>query len=74
MKKLFLLISLSLMTSCVINKPMERFDQQMVQMWQMEKETGIKYYLYNNKIVNETQYDSLIGIEVDSVIIRISKM
>jgi hypothetical protein len=62
------------MTSCVINKPMERFDQQMVQMWQMEKETGIKYYLYNNKIVNETQYDSLIGIEVDSVIIRISKM
>lgn len=74
MKKLFLLISLSLMTSCVINKPMDRFDQQMVQMWQMEKETGVKYYLYNNKIVNENQYDSLIGIEVDSVIIRISKM
>lgn len=73
MKKLFLLVSLSLMTSCVINKPMDRFDRQMVQIWQMEKETGMKYYLYNNKIVNERQYDSLIGVEVDRAIVRMFK-
>lgn len=73
MKKLFLLIYLSLMTSCVINKPMDRFDRQMVRIWQMEKETGMKYYLYNNKIVNEKQYDSLISIEVDRAIVKMFK-
>ena len=73
MKKLFLLISLSLMTSCVINKPADRFDRQMVQIWQMEKETGMKYYLHNNKIVNENQYDSLISVEVDRAIVQMFK-
>ena len=61
------------MTSCVINKPMDRFDRKMVQIWQMEKETGMKYYLYNNKIVNENQYDSLISVEVDRAIVRMFK-
>lgn len=73
MKKLFLLISLTLMTSCAINKPMDRFDQRMVQIWQMEKETGMKYYLHNDRIVNEKQYDSLISVEVDRAIVKMFK-
>jgi hypothetical protein len=61
------------MTSCVINKPIDRFDRQMVQIWQMEKETGMKYYPHNNKIVNENQCDSLISVEVDRAIVRMFK-
>lgn len=71
MKKVFLIIGLGLLTSCVTTQN-EVFptSQQIVDIWKLERETGVKYFVYKDRFVTEKEFDSLISIEVDDAIKR----
>jgi hypothetical protein len=71
MKKVFLILLIGMVTSCVtVQREEFPTSQELVDIWSKERETGVKYYPYEGRFVTEKELDSLVSIEVDQAIQR----
>lgn len=73
-KKLFFFSFFIVLVSCGSLRPKDPTSQLLVDLWNIERETGIKHFIYKDRIVTETELDSLISLEVDSAIEKMFKL
>ena len=61
------------LTSCVTTQKEFPTDKQLVDIWKLESETGVKYFVYIDRFVTEKELDSLVSLEVNESIKEIFK-
>lgn len=64
---------MGVLTSCVTTQKEFPTDKQLVDIWKLESETGVKYFVYKDRFVTEKELDSLVSLEVNESIKEIFK-
>ena len=78
MKKLLIItVIVQVLMSCGNHKRTmgvsQREGKELIRIWDLERTTGVKYYMYKKKWYPEKEYDSMVSIVHDQTIKKLLK-